>query len=102
MYNVIFHNTFTHKFVFETDAENLNENQCTAESSNGINYVWGIPEGEEEPTCLLALDPPDCKRAPWSRDNHLGNTRGRTASRYNWTIPHFPSGNDQRCILRIR
>ncbi|XP_072025685.1 LOW QUALITY PROTEIN: protein DD3-3-like [Amphiura filiformis] len=93
---------FTNYLEKHPNADNLDENQCKQQSGNGNTYIWGIPEGEKEPTCLLALDPPECMRAPWTRVNHLGNTRGRTASRYNWTIPHFPSGTEQRCILRIR
>ncbi|GFR70435.1 protein DD3-3-like [Elysia marginata] len=37
------------------------------------------------------------------RSNHLGNTnRGGQTSSYRWTLPHFPSGKDKRCVLRIR
>jgi len=46
---------------------------------------------------------PDCIRAPWNRENHLGN--GATfigfANNYNWTIPRSES-NNARCVLRLR
>ncbi|XP_022106441.1 protein DD3-3-like isoform X1 [Acanthaster planci] len=80
-----------------------NEAACEARSgTDGVRYVWGRPEGEMAEQCLVAVDPPDCQPAPWTRVNHLGNTRGGKASRYEWTIPYFPSGNDQRCVMRLR
>jgi hypothetical protein len=41
----------------------------------------------------------DCREAPLSRDNHLGNTPTGWASSYNWTIPNDPNEN---CVLRLR
>ncbi|XP_071806105.1 protein DD3-3-like [Asterias amurensis] len=76
--------------------------ECQASSSNGIQYVWGRPEGEEDEQCLVALDAPDCLSAPTTRVNHLGNTPDGEASRYEWTLPYFPSGVTQRCVMRIR
>lgn len=53
--------------------------------------------------CLVALPPPDCLVAPFSRDNHLGNAAGGIeAMRYDWTLPYFPSGIKQRVVLRLR
>ncbi|XP_071805956.1 protein DD3-3-like [Asterias amurensis] len=76
---------------------------CTARSgTDGVRYVWGRPEGEMTEQCLVALDPPDCQPAPWTRVNHLGNTRGGEASQYEWTMPYFPSGDTQRCVTRLR
>ena len=89
-------------FAWHIPTGNLNAAQCSQQSGNGLNYVWGIPEGAKEPKCLLALEAPECKRAPSSRVNHMGNTRGNTAPRYNWTVPYFPSGKKQRCVFRIR
>ncbi|XP_071809871.1 protein DD3-3-like [Asterias amurensis] len=76
--------------------------ECQANSSNGIQYVWGRPEGEEDEQCLVALDAPDCLVSPTTRVNHLGNTPDGEASRYEWTLPYFPSGETQRCVMRIR
>ncbi|XP_071806094.1 protein DD3-3-like [Asterias amurensis] len=76
--------------------------ECQASSSNGIQYVWGRPEGEEDEQCLVALDAPECLVSPTTRVNHLGNTPDGEASRYEWTLPYFPSGETQRCVMRIR
>jgi hypothetical protein len=42
---------------------------------------------------------PECLQAPWSRDNHLGNSLGGYHSTYLWTIPNTPR---QSCVLRVR
>jgi len=52
------------------------------------------------------IAPPVCQLAPWTRDNHNGNTRGGEASRYNWTLPYLSLPNGQpfnyKCVLRLR
>jgi hypothetical protein len=65
-----------------------NEAACRTQSGT---WVLTPPNGDA---------PPQCLPAPWSRDNHLGNTAGlgHTAV-YNWTIPNRPSGS---CALRLR
>lgn len=81
---------------------------CNAANTNnaGIRYVWGIPHDflatRLQARCLVALNAPDCVEAPWTRVNHLGNTRTGQASRYVWTLPHFPSGKEYNCIVRLR
>ncbi len=82
--------------------EYADQTECEASSSNGVRYVWGRPEGEVDEQCLVALDAPDCMVSPWTRDNHLGNTPDGEASRYEWTLPYFPSGETKRCAMRIR
>ncbi|XP_065067398.1 protein DD3-3-like isoform X2 [Rhopilema esculentum] len=87
----------------ERAPQHTTEAACQAASRNGVKYIWGrtlfFPQKKE---CLVALPPPDCKEAMWSRVNHLGNGRGGQPLSYRWTIPHFPSGDKQRCVLRIR
>ena len=79
------------------------EAACLAASKKGVKYLWGrslyFPEKKE---CLVALPPPECRAADWSRVNHLGNVRGGQPLRYKWKLPHFPSEEKQRCVLRIR
>ncbi|EDV25347.1 uncharacterized protein TRIADDRAFT_55329 [Trichoplax adhaerens] len=84
------------------------ETACNAANGNAASprYIWGIPHDalatRLQSRCLVALPAPDCVTAPWTRDNHLGNTRVGQASRYLWTLPHFPSGKEHNCIIRIR
>lgn len=68
----------------------------------GDRFVWGIPHGSDKPQCLVKLDEPYCGQAPWTRDNHLGNTPEGVTPNFTWTIPNFPSGHAQRCVFRIR
>ena len=71
-----------------------NEAACLANSGN-----W-VASGARN------IDPPECTLAPWTRDNHNGNTRGGQASRYNWTIPSLTLPNGQavnyKCVFRLR
>ncbi|XP_028403203.1 protein DD3-3-like [Dendronephthya gigantea] len=95
-----------HNYLEETD---LSEAQCTGEK-----YIWGIPYRSEKldqlkgtdpevwKKCLVALPKPECGPAPYSRSNHLGNGEGVVALNYPWKIPRFPSGVEQKCVLRIR
>ena len=68
-----------------------------------IFYDDGSPNGtygewrEFPPDSRLSA--PECIESQWSRDNHLGNTRGGYPMYYNWTIPNIPH---EHCVLRIR
>lgn len=53
------------------------------------------------------ISAPDCILAPWTRDNHLGNTLGGVTGNYNWTLPTHSqepciNNNNCNCVLRIR
>jgi len=85
------------------------------------NFCQGRPQFNTQASCQTATNPPgvwtnqgswgmgapDCLAAPWSRDNHLGNGGGSSASTflqglsntYNWTVPNTPA---KACILRMR
>jgi hypothetical protein len=92
------------------------EAKCKAGSSSQIPLKWDIPYRSEDidklkmtgdnveslKRCLVALVPPECTKAPYTRSNHLGNGDGVVPLRYDWAIPHFPSGHPQRCVIRIR
>lgn len=70
-----------------SDMAHNNERECTLAGAKWREHdAWGI-------------DPPECKEAPWSRQNHLGNTLGGYASSYNWTIP---DDVHESCALRLR
>ena len=86
----------------------------TKDECKGTSLIWAIPyrsedidqlEGEDPEMwkkCLVKLTEPDCIEAPRTRTNHLGNGKGIVPLTYKWTLPHFPSGQEQRCVLRIR
>jgi hypothetical protein len=78
-----------------TVAEQNNPGNCTAAGGSWQTYSHSIPA-------------PDCVGAPFSRDNHNGNSdKGwqtdsaiPEASLYQWTIPDV--GGTQNCVLRLR
>ena len=86
----------------------------TKDECKGESVIWAIPYRSEDidqlegkdpemwKKCLVKLTAPDCIEAPKTRTNHLGNGKGIVPVTYNWILPHFPSGQEQRCILRIR
>ena len=90
--------------------------ECENASSDKLPLKWAIPYRSEDidnlkidgdnveslKRCLVALALPECKKTPHTRTNHLGNAHGVVPIRYNWVIPHFPSGHIQRCVLRLR
>ena len=98
-------NTFS-----ERDCEK--EARKIGKSFGGTNaeVVWGVPylDGEGRhlyPTkrCLVLPPVVDCKSAPYSRANHLGNSQDGNMARYKWTLPHFHfDQSEKECILRVR
>jgi len=92
-----------------------NKAQCEASNNNiakrhGIVYVWGKPYDEYkimkhekiDDACFVQPPPVECKPSEWSRVNHLGDGLDATPANYTWKLPHFPSLEEQRCVLRIR
>ena len=94
-------------------AEIDSEDYCTRAATNTATYkdeklVWGYPRqvGSEryevpEKACLIMHPDIDCKEAPWSRANHLGNSDEQDDfATYRWELPHFHE--EKECVLRIR
>lgn len=86
----------------EKAPQHTNQASCTA-----AGYKWDYGYRSEEfdelkKSCFVQLEAPECKVAPYSRSNHLGNGDGITPLTYKWKLPHFPSNKEQRCFLRIR
>ena len=77
--------------------EHNNEVECEA---NGGTWRTQAPWGIKKPECL---------KAAWNRDNHLGNAQmhtgdensmaGAYTNSYNWTLPNV---NEATCVLRLR
>jgi len=95
--------------VLVTNTSRCDYFQQESENVKPRNYC-SDPAENNEASCLAAgaqwnvapardLPAPECLEAPWTRDNHLGNTIGGYASAYNWTIPDDPNMN---CVLRLR
>lgn len=92
--------TFTNFLEKRTSSQYNTEEKCLSESK--VLHTWAIPHGSDKPMCLVKLNEPYCGQAPWTRDNHLGNTPEGITPNFTWTIPLFPSGHNQRCVFRIR
>ena len=89
---------------------------CKSAITRKFRLIWAIPYRSEDidklkmvnnnveslKRCLVALNAPECKVAPRTRTNHLGNADGVVPLRYNWKLPYYPSGHAQRCVFRIR
>jgi hypothetical protein len=91
--------------VNNTYARYISQTQCT-----NAGYTWvTVPS--------WGMSQPDCVQAPYSRDNHLGNSFGGFESTYNWTIPSVVPTNwttgtastsdcvansSCNCVLRLR
>ncbi|KAJ7333540.1 hypothetical protein OS493_017077 [Desmophyllum pertusum] len=86
-------------FLEKMPSQYNNEKSC---QKAGSRFTWGIPHGSDKPQCLVKLEEPYCGQAPWTRDNHLGNTPDGVTPNFTWTIPAFPSGQAQLCVFRIR
>ena len=99
-----------HNYLEETD---LGKDECT-QLPNGRRLIWAIPYRSEKldqfkgndiegwKRCLVSLSPPDCRPAPYTRSNHLGNAKDVVTANYAWKLPYFPSGVEQKCVLRVR
>ena len=54
-------------------------------------------------TDILVLHPEiDCKKADWSRANHLGVTQAGEFNQYRWELPYFNDDQPRDCVFRIR
>lgn len=82
----------------------LNEAECNAKNqSEFVNkLIWGRPIFEDTKKCLVRLPEIECDRMDFSRVNHLGNGKDLEPLSIKWKIPAFPSGNSQKCVLRMR
>ncbi|CAG5082369.1 Oidioi.mRNA.OKI2018_I69.PAR.g10109.t1.cds [Oikopleura dioica] len=99
------------KFIFE-EIEDKDDCDALAKDSDFKNdIIWGIPyrtgEGRRaapQEKCLLLEEAPECKKAPWSRANHLGQIDDTDYfPTYKWELPNFHSLlESQECVLRIR
>lgn len=79
------------------------EAAAAADTRNKISWMV-LRSDETEEHCVVQAPELDCADAPWTRVNHNGNSpdAAGNASRYESVLPHFPSGDDKRCVMRLR
>ena len=89
------------------------ETKCNAAKKNDERntITWGrVRSDSAEHYCIVQAPALTCRDAPSSRVNHLGNPGSNNdgqskmpeGSRFEMHLPHFPSGDAKRCILRVR
>ena len=91
--------------------------ECEKANTTDVPLIWGVPyvsEGVEEAlemdlktylpkkSCLVKLPEVDCRKATYTRVNHLGNAGNALPFNYTWVLPYFPSNLEKRCVVRIR
>jgi len=102
-----YHN-YLEKLEDPADNGDMTQAKCNALATNkGLTsneVIFGFAIYGKEKECLVKLKEPDCKLGNYTRVNHLGNANGDAlkTSQYNWELPRFPSGEKQRCVVRLR
>jgi hypothetical protein len=100
---------------YQSNSENVSPRGKCVDSNGNTLAPWNPQDcstasgtWQVEPSLANQYSAPDCIVAPWSRDNHLGNTLGGYTMSYNWTLPSasqepcIDNGNGCNCVLRIR
>ena len=94
------------------------EDKCKKASTAEVPLIWAIPyrsdlidrldkDQKKWKQCLVQPRSPDCRQAPYSRSNHLGNAEGVVPLFYDWVLPYIPQSKAKpehhyNCVLRIR
>ena len=86
------------------DIDDVEEGECGAArtETDGLERKWAPPHFGEDEACLVLPPKPVCAQAGWTRVNHLGNGRDGVPLRFDWTLPHFPSGRQKLAVVRVR
>jgi hypothetical protein len=71
-----------------------------AECLQNKDYTWTKVDSHK-------IGAPQCLKAPWGRDNHLGSSSAGGEATYNWTLPTSGDldcikGDNCNCVLRMR
>lgn len=68
----------------------------------GAGAAWLTAPSHRDSRPFTGIGKPDCKMAPWQRDNHLGSTGNGYMSTYNATVPKVDPVDAVSCVLRLR
>ena len=98
----LYYSPLTDTWVWLYAYLDIDDEVSTEAACTGSDRVWAQPWLHSVPACLVLPPVPECKKAGWTRVNHLGNGRDGVPLNYTWRLPHFPSGSSQRCVLRLR
>ena len=96
---------FTSYLEVLEDVNNKADCEAKNKASPRNTIVWApLRSDSTESKCIVKPPRTECGRIPSTRVNHLGNSFSHVnnASRFQWDIPHFPSGNVKRCVVRVR
>merc|ERR1712038_50608 len=96
--------TLLYNFL-EKAPEYTSEDECVSASTSDVSYVWALPHDTTDGVtqeCLVQPPPVDCQPAQYQRVNSLGSALDGEMPSYQWKIPYFPSGKQQRCVVRMR
>ena len=101
-----------HCEFYQTESQNVKGKNLCRNTANCPNCIRYNNEGDCRKyggrwveVGAYNVPPPICQLAPWTRDNHNGNTIGGDASRFNWTIPYLAYGSHTtnfKCVFRLR
>eukprot|EP00116_Pleurobrachia_bachei_P009235 sb/3469497/ len=98
-------NSFLEVLTDITSQEDCESAAASDGSSNSI--VWDkLRSDDDSEVCIVQAPVLTCQQAPWTRVNHLGNSynydqdsKYPNASRFEFDLPHFPSGEAKRDII---
>jgi hypothetical protein len=112
---VVFANNEDHCEFYRKESQNVKDKfECVNNNGSPTEHnskgLCEASNNEWKRTNKWDISAPACMKAPWNRQNHLGNSNGGQPNHYNWTIPEQGDIGDAwnsrldgtECVLRIR